>query len=51
LFERLVAEEIIGAWGLTGIGHPDTIIKLLVQRFHGPTPITPPRRFCRSSDG
>ena len=29
LFERLVAERLIGAWGLTGIGHPDTIIKLL----------------------
>ncbi len=23
----------------------------LVQRFHGSTPITPPRRFCRSSGG
>jgi aryl-alcohol dehydrogenase-like predicted oxidoreductase len=29
LFERLVAEGVIGAWGLTGIGHPDTIIKLV----------------------
>src|SRR6202022_3049511 len=29
VFERLVGEGIIGAWGLTGIGHPDTIIKLL----------------------
>jgi aryl-alcohol dehydrogenase-like predicted oxidoreductase len=29
LFERLVAEDLIGAWGLTGIGHPDTIIQLL----------------------
>ena len=29
LFERLVAEGVIGAWGLTGIGHPDTIIRLL----------------------
>jgi aryl-alcohol dehydrogenase-like predicted oxidoreductase len=28
-FERLVAEGVIGAWGLTGIGHPDTIIRLL----------------------
>ena len=28
-FERLVAEGAIGAWGLTGIGHPDTIIRLL----------------------
>src|SRR5262249_42643875 len=32
LFERLVAERLIGAWGLTGIGHPDTIIKLLAER-------------------
>lgn len=32
LFERLVAEALIGAWGLTGIGHPDTIIKLLGER-------------------
>jgi aryl-alcohol dehydrogenase-like predicted oxidoreductase len=31
-FERLVGEGIIGAWGLTGIGHPDTIIKLLGER-------------------
>src|SRR6185437_5558604 len=29
VFERLVAEGLIGAWGLTGIGHPDTIIRLL----------------------
>ena len=29
LFEQLVGEGLIGAWGLTGIGHPDTIIKLL----------------------
>src|SRR5271170_7681359 len=29
LFERLVGEGLIGAWGLTGIGHPDTIIRLL----------------------
>jgi aryl-alcohol dehydrogenase-like predicted oxidoreductase len=28
VFERLVAEGLIGAWGLTGIGHPDTIIRL-----------------------
>ncbi len=34
-FERLVAEGLIGAWGLTGIGHPDTIIRLLGER---PTP-------------
>ena len=32
LFERLVAEGLIRAWGLTGIGHPDTIIKLLGER-------------------
>src|SRR6202023_85132 len=32
LFERLVAEGLIGTWGLTGIGHPDTIIKLLGER-------------------
>ena len=29
VFERLVAEGLIGAWGLTGIGHPDAIIRLL----------------------
>jgi aryl-alcohol dehydrogenase-like predicted oxidoreductase len=29
VFERLVEEGLIGAWGLTGIGHPDTIIRLL----------------------
>ncbi len=29
LFERFVAEGLIGAWGLTGIGHPDTILRLL----------------------
>jgi aryl-alcohol dehydrogenase-like predicted oxidoreductase len=32
LFERLVEEGLIGAWGLTGIGHPDTIIRLLGER-------------------
>jgi aryl-alcohol dehydrogenase-like predicted oxidoreductase len=32
IFERLVGEGLIGAWGLTGIGHPDTIIKLLGER-------------------
>ncbi len=32
VFERLVAEGLIGAWGLTGIGHPDTIIRLLNER-------------------
>ncbi len=28
-FERLRAEGIIGAWGLTGIGHPDAIIEVV----------------------
>jgi aryl-alcohol dehydrogenase-like predicted oxidoreductase len=32
LFEQLVAEGLIGDWGLTGIGHPDTIIRLLGER-------------------
>ena len=32
VFERLVSGGLIGAWGLTGIGHPDTIIKLLGER-------------------
>ena len=32
IFELLVGEGLIGAWGLTGIGHPDTIIKLLGER-------------------
>jgi aryl-alcohol dehydrogenase-like predicted oxidoreductase len=31
-FEKLVGEGLIGAWGLTGIGHPDTIIRLLGER-------------------
>lgn len=31
-FERLVAEGIVGAWGVTGIGHPDTIIRVLGER-------------------
>src|SRR5271169_2667601 len=31
-FERLVAEGLVAAWGLTGIGHPDVIIKLLGER-------------------
>jgi aryl-alcohol dehydrogenase-like predicted oxidoreductase len=31
-FEKLVGEGVIGAWGLTGIGHPDTIIRLLGER-------------------
>jgi len=35
VFERLVGEGLIGAWGLTGIGHPDTIIRLLGE---GPAP-------------
>ena len=29
LFVQLVQEGIIGAWGLTGIGHPDIILRLL----------------------
>jgi aryl-alcohol dehydrogenase-like predicted oxidoreductase len=32
LFERFVSEGLIGAWGLTAIGHPDTLIKLLHER-------------------
>src|SRR6266481_7445112 len=32
VFEKLVGEGLIGAWGLTGIGHPDTIIQLLGER-------------------
>jgi len=32
VFERLVGEGMIGAWGLTGIGHPDTIIRLLGEK-------------------
>jgi aryl-alcohol dehydrogenase-like predicted oxidoreductase len=28
-FEKLVGEGMIGAWGLTGIGHPDTIIRAI----------------------
>jgi aryl-alcohol dehydrogenase-like predicted oxidoreductase len=32
VFEKLVGEGLIGAWGLTGIGHPETIIKLLGER-------------------
>jgi len=35
VFEKLIEERVIGAWGLTGIGHPDTIIKLLGE---SPTP-------------
>ncbi len=29
VLERLVGEGLIAAWGLTGIGHPDTIIRLV----------------------
>jgi aryl-alcohol dehydrogenase-like predicted oxidoreductase len=29
VFEKLKAERLIGAWGLTGIGHPDAIIEVL----------------------
>jgi len=36
VFEKLIDERVIGAWGLTGIGHPDTIIKLLGE---SPTPV------------
>jgi aryl-alcohol dehydrogenase-like predicted oxidoreductase len=32
VFEKLVAECVIGAWGLTGIGDPDTIIRLLGEK-------------------
>jgi aryl-alcohol dehydrogenase-like predicted oxidoreductase len=32
IFEKLVGEGLIGAWGLTGIGRPDTIIRLLGER-------------------
>lgn len=31
LFEQLVKEGLIGAWGITGIGHPDAIIEVLGQ--------------------
>lgn len=30
-FERLKAEGLIEAWGLTGIGHPDSIIEVLAE--------------------
>ena len=30
-FEKLQAEGLIGAWGLTGIGHPDAIIEVLAE--------------------
>lgn len=29
LFEKFVAEGLIGAWGITGIGHPDAIATVL----------------------
>jgi len=32
VFEQLVAERLIGAWGLTGIGHPEVIIRLFGER-------------------
>ena len=35
LFEQFVKDGLIGAWGLTGIGHPDAIIDVLQQ---GPAP-------------
>ena len=38
LFEQLASEGVIGAWGLTGIGHPDTIIKLLGE-YPAPTAV------------
>jgi aryl-alcohol dehydrogenase-like predicted oxidoreductase len=31
-FEKLVDEGVIGAWGLTGIGHPDTIIRAIGEQ-------------------
>ena len=30
-FEKLKHEGLIGAWGLTGIGHPDAIIEVLAE--------------------
>jgi aryl-alcohol dehydrogenase-like predicted oxidoreductase len=32
VFERLVGEGLVGAWGLTGIGHPNTIIRLIGEK-------------------
>ena len=29
VFEKLKAERLIGAWGVTGIGHPDAIVEVL----------------------
>jgi aryl-alcohol dehydrogenase-like predicted oxidoreductase len=31
LFEKFVTEGLIGAWGITGIGHPDAILTILGQ--------------------
>jgi len=31
LFEKFVAEGLVGAWGVTGIGHPDAILTVLSQ--------------------
>jgi aryl-alcohol dehydrogenase-like predicted oxidoreductase len=31
LFEKFVTEGLIGAWGVTGIGHPDAILTVLAQ--------------------
>jgi aryl-alcohol dehydrogenase-like predicted oxidoreductase len=31
LFEKFVTEGLIGAWGITGIGHPDAILTVLSQ--------------------
>jgi len=31
LFEKFVKEGLIGAWGITGIGHPDAILAVLNQ--------------------
>jgi aryl-alcohol dehydrogenase-like predicted oxidoreductase len=35
LFEKFVKEGIVGAWGITGIGHPDAILQVLS---HDPKP-------------
>jgi aryl-alcohol dehydrogenase-like predicted oxidoreductase len=31
MFEKFVSEGLIGAWGVTGIGHPDAIMTVLGQ--------------------
>jgi aryl-alcohol dehydrogenase-like predicted oxidoreductase len=31
LFEKFVKEGLVGAWGLTGIGHPDAILTVLAE--------------------